>query len=64
MNRKQKKDAFDEIELLGFPLSDPFELLATSDYGNTMAKELINKRGKRDTLSMVKVYTFLLNGIQ
>jgi len=49
---------------LGFPLSDPFELLATSDYGNTMAKELINKRGKRDTLSMVKVYTFLLNGIQ
>jgi len=40
-------DAFDQIELLGFPLCDPFHLLPTEDWGNTRARELRDKIGKK-----------------
>ncbi len=36
------EDAFDEIELLGFALCNPFQLLATEDRGDTIALELMN----------------------
>lgn len=45
LNHHPAEDAFDEIELLGFTLSDPFELLATSERGNTRAQELHTKDG-------------------
>jgi DNA polymerase-3 subunit alpha len=38
------EDAFDEIELLGFPLCNPFDLLATQDYGDTFACHLSQKK--------------------
>ncbi|HEY8934255.1 MAG TPA: DNA polymerase III subunit alpha, partial [Cyclobacteriaceae bacterium] len=40
------QDAFDEIELLEFPLCDPFLLLATKDYGDTTSCELTSRLGK------------------
>lgn len=45
LKRNVLEDAFDEIELLGFPLCNPFDLLATRDYGNTVARELRSKKG-------------------
>jgi len=36
-------DAFDQLELLEFPLCDPFLLLATDDRGNTTAQQLMQK---------------------
>jgi len=47
LKRNPMEDAFDEIELLGFPLCNPFDLLATRDYGDTLALELGNKKGKQ-----------------
>lgn len=47
LTRNEMEDAFDELELLGFPLCDPFKLLATSDRGNTIARELMHKVGKQ-----------------
>ena len=47
LNRLPLEDAFDEIELLGFPLCNPFDLLATRNYGDTTALELKNKKGKQ-----------------
>ncbi|GCC50533.1 DNA polymerase III subunit alpha [Chryseotalea sanaruensis] len=44
--RSDHEDAFDEIELLGFPLCDPFDLLPNKNLGNTLAKELANKLNK------------------
>jgi DNA polymerase-3 subunit alpha len=41
------EDAFDEIELLEFPLCHPFDLLETPDRGNVTAKELLAWTGKR-----------------
>ena len=41
------EDAFDELELLGFPLCNPFDLLETSCYGDTIASELSAKNGKQ-----------------
>jgi DNA polymerase III alpha subunit len=35
--------AFDEIELLGFPLSDPFKLLSSSFRGNALAADLMKR---------------------
>jgi DNA polymerase-3 subunit alpha len=46
LQRNDIEDAFDEIELLGFPLCDPFLLLETSDRGDTLAKQLMEKVGK------------------
>lgn len=41
------EDAFDEIELLGFCLCNPFSLLASPDRGDTCARELLAKVGKQ-----------------
>ncbi len=46
LQRHELEDAFDEIELLGFPLCDPFKLVATNYYGDTTARELLSKIGK------------------
>lgn len=43
--RDEIEDTFDEIELLGFPLDDPYRLLATGNYGDTRASELSKKVG-------------------
>jgi DNA-directed DNA polymerase III PolC len=46
LQRNELEDAFDEIELLGFPLCDPFRLIAVDNYGDTTARELLKKIGK------------------
>lgn len=46
LQHNELENAFDEIELLGFPLCDPFRLLATSERGDTVARDLGNKLGK------------------
>lgn len=46
LSRNDWEDTFDELELLGFPLCDPFRLLATSDRGNATARELSKHTGK------------------
>ncbi|MEK6781966.1 MAG: DNA polymerase III subunit alpha [Bacteroidota bacterium] len=47
LQRNVLEDAFDEIELLGFPLCNPFDLLATPSYGDTITTELSHKKGKQ-----------------
>lgn len=47
LQRNLLEDAFDEIELLGFPLCNPFDLLATTFHGDTIADELTNKKEKQ-----------------
>lgn len=44
------ESAFDEIELLGFPLCDPFTLLASPERGDTTARQLMEKVGQQVTL--------------
>lgn len=44
--QSEYEDAFDEIELLGFPLCDPFELLPDKTLGDTLAHQLSDKVGK------------------
>jgi DNA-directed DNA polymerase III PolC len=46
LQRNPIEDAFDEIELLGFPLCDPFALLATNDRGDCTAEQLMQKVGR------------------
>ncbi len=47
LERNSYEDAFDEIELLGFPVShDPFELLKTSYRGNTMVRDLLQRKNR------------------
>ncbi|HYG18227.1 MAG TPA: hypothetical protein VD816_04830, partial [Ohtaekwangia sp.] len=46
LQRLDIEDAFDEIELLGFPLCDPFTLLETPDRGDTLAKDLLSRVGR------------------
>ena len=50
LTRNSIEDAFDEIELLGFPLCDPFMLLATSERGNAVADEFGTKVGNIVTI--------------
>jgi DNA polymerase-3 subunit alpha len=50
LERESLDDAFDEIELLGFPLCDPFRLIAEDVAGDTLARELKTKRGKQVTI--------------
>jgi DNA polymerase-3 subunit alpha len=50
LQRNPIEDAFDEIELIGFPLCDPFKLAGTDDFGNTTARELAVKTGKAVTI--------------
>jgi DNA polymerase-3 subunit alpha len=40
-------DAFDEIELLGFPLCDPFKLLKSADRGDSVSATLKDKIGSQ-----------------
>jgi DNA polymerase-3 subunit alpha len=47
LEHNELEDIFDEIELLGFPLGDPFRLLKTTDRGNTVARELLSKVGQQ-----------------
>jgi len=47
LKRNKLEDAFDELELLNFPLCNPFDLLAKRDYGDTSAGELSRKKGRR-----------------
>ncbi len=47
LQRNALEDAFDEIELLGFPLCDPFKLLDTSERGDSVARDLVHKLGKQ-----------------
>jgi DNA polymerase-3 subunit alpha len=46
LHRNILEDAFDEIELLGFSLCDPFQLLATDERGNTTARNLKQQVGR------------------
>jgi DNA-directed DNA polymerase III PolC len=46
LSRKPIEDAFDELELIGFPLCDPFDLLQTKERGDTTAKDLSQNIGK------------------
>lgn len=46
LSRNEIEDAFDELELLGFPLCDPFKLLANKACGDTTARDLLEKVGK------------------
>jgi DNA polymerase-3 subunit alpha len=43
-------NAFDQIELLGFPLCAPFDMLATEDMGNTLSHQLRQKVNKMVSL--------------
>jgi DNA polymerase-3 subunit alpha len=50
LQRNVVEDAFDEIELLGFPLCDPFTLVDTTNFGNTLASELMQKLYRKVTV--------------
>ncbi len=45
LTRHPVEDAFDEIELLGFSLTDPFQLVASPTRGDTVATDLSQKIG-------------------
>ncbi len=47
MEESRFEQAFDEIELLGFPLCSPFDLLETDFRGNVTADELVNNIGRK-----------------
>ena len=51
----QLEDAFDQIELLGFPLCDPFKLLVDLPPAHTLARELPALIGQR-----VEMYGYLV----
>jgi error-prone DNA polymerase len=52
LKRHEFEDAFDEIELFGFPLCcTPFDLLKTKQRGDVMAKDLTQHAGK--TIRMI-----------
>lgn len=56
LQRSVYEDAFDEIELLGFPVSlSPFDLLQTRFRGKIMAKDLVNHHKKE-----VKMLAYLI----
>ncbi len=46
LQRNEQEDGFDEMELLGFPLCDPFNLLPSANYGNSTAMDLRTKLGE------------------
>ena len=50
LERHPLEDAFDELEILGFPLCDPFTLLKTDDRGDSLTRHLMLRLGKRVTL--------------
>lgn len=55
--RNPFEDAFDEIEILGFPVSfSPFDLLQTKYRGTVMAKDLVKHHKKR-----IKMLAYLIS---
>lgn len=57
LERSRFEDAFDEIELLGFPVScSPFDLLQTKYRGDVMAKQLLEHHKKE-----VKMLAYLIS---
>ncbi|MCD9019710.1 DNA polymerase III subunit alpha [Parachryseolinea silvisoli] len=50
LQRNAQEDAFDEIELLGFPLCDPFQLVSGGHVADTAARELVDCVGKRASI--------------
>jgi error-prone DNA polymerase len=57
LKRSPFEDAFDEIELLGFPVSvTPFNLLKTSYRGDVMARDLVHYHKKQ-----VKMLAYLIS---
>ncbi len=46
LEKRTFEDAFDELELLGFTLCDPFLLLESQQFGNVKASELKRRTGK------------------
>lgn len=46
LQRNELEDAFDELELLGFPLCDPFLLLEQKNFGDVEASELAQQTGR------------------
>jgi DNA polymerase-3 subunit alpha len=51
------EDAFDEMELIGFPLRDPFRLLPDKNYGDTIARDLDKKLGQQVSMTGYLVTT-------
>lgn len=52
LERCKQEDAYDEIEIIGFPVSvSPYDLLVVKGRGNTFVKDLVNCNGK--TVKMV-----------
>ena len=47
LDRNPVEDLFDEIELLGFPLQDPFRILDGPSKTNYLAKDLPGQKGKK-----------------
>ena len=47
LEKRPFEDVFDELELLGFSLCDPFKLLATDNRENTFSNQLIQKLNQR-----------------
>lgn len=47
MKESRYEQAFDEIELLGFPLCSPFDLLETDDRGDITASQMVRNAGRR-----------------
>jgi DNA polymerase-3 subunit alpha len=45
LQRNVLEDAFDELELLGFPLCNPFLLLEQKDFGDACAQDLSKRTG-------------------
>lgn len=57
LKRNRFEDAFDEIEILGFPVScSPFDLLETKYRGSVMAKDLLKYHKKQ-----VKMLAYLIS---
>lgn len=50
LQRHELEDAFDELELLGFPVCSPFKLLASDKTGTVTARDLGQKINKRVTI--------------
>jgi DNA polymerase III alpha subunit len=46
LQRNAQEDSYDEMELLGFPIGDPFTLVENSDTGNTTAAALHKQVGR------------------
>ncbi|HEY5824223.1 MAG TPA: DNA polymerase III subunit alpha, partial [Cyclobacteriaceae bacterium] len=57
LQRHPIEDAFDEIEIIGFPLCDPFHLVNSEERGDTVSKDLMSKVGRRVTIAGYYVTT-------